>query len=978
MLSSATISVDDLQARALAADEAAKQEFRNKVLSYANDYRFALKEASRLLGVSAGFLRNYAARNSIEFSNPDLRTKEESKSIFKQYEEIRLSKEPKRVEPRKPLLKADELQLPPQLDLLSKKAHWERQNKFLERVQELAKTLTMKEVSKRVGVSLRFLKNFSYEHDIEYVGSKARPVNEALSPVFIAEEPPSPQLIQFLSRPMPRVSEICEDEPTDSKEAQNAEQAISHTIVLAGPQPESSQIAVATESHADAVLDQGESGKSESDRYSPQAPASRSETDLNILAIPQSLVDEPQETSAPASQLTALMASPNAKGEPPLSNLPLPATFVNQRTQSAAWTAWYGSAKTVASVTEQICKAKISALGDTRMLMRVPPHAVLTSWLISPQCYSAIVNAFPPDEAISLLPISRLEANLKHVLGAEVGEIRSLCNVGSATEVARAVESIWPWTSRLHDHGGFSRHNCVTLLTIGALLKELHWPNLTSTDAFRIDMSVTTLLSLLPNPLDRLIATSSSRVRQIGYAGLAGVEVADDANVGEYWQAVGSETFKSCVDEVKRRASTVESGLTRVSPSELRAFELERTLLAVRPDSQVLHELYSNFVSNTGAPNWNALLDSLELYSAMTEVPLDARVFARDLFSRPIQNLPSPNLEAVQILRKAICTSVLQEEPLAFRQRAEKQMDAVQKVQSQIKDLGDNLTAANMLKLADLAEHGRDQILASREWFEAEIKTYAAEVRHWRGFFEDWQRLAAPREQLREKAKPKVKEPPIQVAELPPESDVVKELRNELAIAEHRNQHLEQELRDAKSEAHRLRQVADARPLPIQQFAPLIEPSLLRRIATRKGITPVDVLAYLQVVSGDRVEILESAWKSAKASDKFAYSERMLDLLDILVNPYFDTLAAGKPDSVARELLGGSYVAKESDATSNCGKLRAQREFSYRGKRTYFERHLRVGSGIGNQVCMRIYFQIIESKIVIAYAGEHLDIASTN
>lgn len=46
-------------------------------------------------------------------------------------------------------------------------------------------------------------------------------------------------------------------------------------------------------------------------------------------------------------------------------------------------------------------------------------------------------------------------------------------------------------------------------------------------------------------------------------------------------------------------------------------------------------------------------------------------------------------------------------------------MDAVQKVQSQIKDLGDNLTAANMLKLADLAEQGRIQILASREWFES-------------------------------------------------------------------------------------------------------------------------------------------------------------------------------------------------------------------------------------------------------------------
>ncbi|MEV1557881.1 hypothetical protein ABZQ56_30175 [Pseudomonas aeruginosa] len=978
MLSSATISVDDLQARALAADEAAKQEFRNKVLSYANDFRFALKEASRLLGVSAGFLRNYAARNNIEFSDPELRTKEESKSIFKQYEEIRLSKEPKRVEPRKPLLKPDELQLPPQLDLLSKKAHWERQNKFLERVQELAQTMTMKEVSKRVGVSLRFLKNFSYEHDIEFVGSKARPVNEALSPVFIAEEPPCPKLIEFLSRPMPRATDICEDELTESEDVSSAAEVDSHVTVEAVTTRESIECAATTEAKAEAVQHQSVGRNSGSDRYSPKAPASRSDTDLNILTLPHSRADENVATSASIDQVTAAVASPGINGERLPGNLPLPAAFVNQRSQGAAWTAWYGSAKAVASVFEQICKAKISALGDTRMLMRVPPHAALTSLFISPQCFTAIVDAFPADEAANLFPASRLEANLKNVLGAEVGEIRSLSNAGTAGEVARAVESIWPWTSRLHDHGGFSRHNCVTLLTIGALLKAFQRPNLASTDAFRIDMAITTLLSVLPDPLDRLIATSSSRIRQIGYAGLAGVEVTDEAGAEEFWQAVGTETFNACVDEVKRRAPRIESGLTRVSSSELKAFELERTLLAARPDSQVLHEIYSDFVSNTGSPNWNSLLDSLESYSATTEIPLDAKVFARDLFNKPIQKLPSPTLEAVQILRKAICTSVLQEEPLAFRQRAERQMDAVQKVQSQIKDLGDNLTAANMLKLADLAEQGRIQILASREWFESEIKTYAAEVQHWRDFFADWQRLAAPAERPKEKANSKGKEQHVQVAEPVPESEVVKELRSELADAEDRNQHLEQELKEVKSEAHRLRQVADARSLPTQQFAPVIEPSLLRRIGTRKGITPVDVLAYLQVVSGDRVEILESAWKSAKASEKFAYSERMLDLLDTLVNPYFDSLAAGNPDSVSRELLGGAYVAKESDATSNCGKMRAQREFSYQGQRMYFERHLRVGSGIGNQVCMRIYFQIIDSKIVIAYAGEHLEIASTN
>jgi hypothetical protein len=109
-----------------------------------------------------------------------------------------------------------------------------------------------------------------------------------------------------------------------------------------------------------------------------------------------------------------------------------------------------------------------------------------------------------------------------------------------------------------------------------------------------------------------------------------------------------------------------------------------------------------------------------------------------------------------------------------------------------------------------------------------------------------------------------------------------------------------------------------------------------------------------------------------------AYSERMLDLLDTLVNPYFDSWLRATGLCVTRTPWRRLCRRGESDATSNCGKMRAQREFSYQGQRMYFERHLRVGSGIGNQVCMRIYFQIIDSKIVIAYAGEHLEIASTN
>lgn len=174
MQSSSTISIEHLQARAQAADDAAKQEFRKKAESYAYDFRFALKEASRLLGVSAGFLRKYAATHKIDFPDPELRTKEEHKAIFKQYEEIRLAKEPKRVEPRKPAVQPGHLKLSPQLDKLSKRTLWERHNQFLERVQELAETMTMKEVSKVVNVSLRFLKNLAYEHDIAFITSQCR------------------------------------------------------------------------------------------------------------------------------------------------------------------------------------------------------------------------------------------------------------------------------------------------------------------------------------------------------------------------------------------------------------------------------------------------------------------------------------------------------------------------------------------------------------------------------------------------------------------------------------------------------------------------------------------------------------------------------------------------------------------------------------------------------------------------------------
>lgn len=309
MQSSSTISVDNLQARAQAADDAAKQEFRNKVLSYANDFCFALKEASRLLGVSAGFLRKYAAAHKIEFSDPERRTKEEDKAIFKKYEEIRLSKEPKRVEPRKPFVQAGELKIPPQLDLQSKKAHWERQNKFLERVQELAETMTMKEVSKKVDVSLRFLKNFAYEHDIEFFGSKPRPANEALSPVFIAEEPPSPQAIYFLTRPAPKSLEIIQAEADTAIEQATAEPEVPVVEVQTAPKQQVLELQV-EQSEVQAV------------DLPPAAPTTPRV--IGKISVPAALQDQSVQTVSRKPRRASKCAGPVHSDSRVLMQLPAP------------------------------------------------------------------------------------------------------------------------------------------------------------------------------------------------------------------------------------------------------------------------------------------------------------------------------------------------------------------------------------------------------------------------------------------------------------------------------------------------------------------------------------------------------------------------------------------------------------------------------------------------------------------------------
>lgn len=206
------------------------------------------------------------------------------------------------------------------------------------------------------------------------------------------------------------------------------------------------------------------------------------------------------------------------------------------------------------------------------------------------------------------------------------------------------------------------------------------------------------------------------------------------------------------------------------------------------------------------------------------------------------------------------------------------------------------------------------------------------------------------------------------------------ESEDRLSTAHADIKHLSQELAEKRCELHKLRAITQANP--IQGFpAPavqVIDPSLINRIVLRSNLSATDVLDYFGAIAPERVTILKSAYVSAAENSGHGPTiERMLDLMHKAIFPYLDAINSGTADSEARKLFGSkAYSAMESKTTRSNGRLASLRDFEYQGKTIRMIRHLRINNATGKEG-MRLYFEIIESRIVIGYAGEHLEVASS-
>lgn len=148
---------------------------------------------------------------------------------------------------------------------------------------------------------------------------------------------------------------------------------------------------------------------------------------------------------------------------------------------------------------------------------------------------------------------------------------------------------------------------------------------------------------------------------------------------------------------------------------------------------------------------------------------------------------------------------------------------------------------------------------------------------------------------------------------------------------------------------------------------------LLKKIfVDHKNLSPTDCLSIIEECWPDRVTVLPSAWDSAAEIDlKFEKGDKLINLLVRLVTYYLDEFIKGG-DNLAKKIFSDKeYAARESETVSN-STLMKQRNFSgYE-----MQQHLKIGVKNDITQTARIYFSIVDNKVIIGYCGKHLDISS--
>ena len=110
----------------------------------------------------------------------------------------------------------------------------------------------------------------------------------------------------------------------------------------------------------------------------------------------------------------------------------------------------------------------------------------------------------------------------------------------------------------------------------------------------------------------------------------------------------------------------------------------------------------------------------------------------------------------------------------------------------------------------------------------------------------------------------------------------------------------------------------------------------------------------------------------------FANKIKVLKTLDLICNTYRNAVLEGKPDSIAKTVLGSGYNPTLTPCVAKSKLLLGKREFTNNGVKKVFTQHVTLGSPHSNNEteCCEIYFAVNNSNgnLELGYIGRQLPI----
>lgn len=737
-----------------------------------------------------------------------------------------------------------------------------------------------------------------------------------------------------------------------------------------------------------------------------------------VTTLPPNTLDDDLQTHdwhrflsdlAPAGALQDSAALPDGTSPPPMSGsnrkplpqwiasdlasgnigcgfgdlLELPLCLRNPGSAALVWNHWYGSQRQVTRVMDLLLKVRTpETAAFARNAQRSSPAVVLSMLLGNPRLGERLLRQLSPADREQADPARRLAGQLRSLLGEAHGELARQCRDGTAVGLAGRIETHWPCMAWLHEQGAYLPHLVEPLLQLGLLRERLQAGAWSGAERGRALLAASLLLHALPPRLAALLAIHAPPFRECGaqpfhFFGLNG-ETFDPARPA--WEQMDAQVARDtlayllCAD-ASNRSEDPGTALDQVR-------QLEARLVQHGSLPRTFANLYQRFCNEDAGPRYAQLREAFVRYSAALEIKLEAGALPAQLIGRP---LPFERIADHAALQQRLRALIVQEAECidipGLLAASQQRLDRLQAMHAQIVALGQTPSVSGLLKIAELAEAARQEILANRDWFTRSLAETRPYVALWEGFYAGIDKLQRARNSDRRERPSAGPQASLPAPTASSESAVILQLRQQLHDALHAAAQLRVELKDARGEQHRLQRMAEAvGALTPRVAAPAVDTTLLRRVASaRDSLSPGEVLAYFSQLAGARLVVLDSAWDSAAAyPGQFAASERLFDLLDKLLFPYLEAIITGTPDTQARGIFGSkAYCARESDTTLSDARLRALREFTWQGEKRLFVRHLRVSNQTGLEG-MRVYFDIIDGQVVIAYVGPHLPVSTSN